>query len=229
MNDLLPITVSAFGIGVLHAFEPGHGKTLLIGALADARRSWKDPLLLASSTALGHMAGVLVFAAASFLFTHEFVEGSAKFYFEALIGTFVAMIGVLMFRRMLWNDSGHPDGCGCCGAGKGIIVEIGARRRMHLGLVGILVGLVPCPSALALAATTATLGSISQALSVAFVFGMGVAFALLVIAVSISLFWRRINTLSSLSRYARYVRLISPVSLIVLGTMIVLHAGDHAH
>jgi ABC-type nickel/cobalt efflux system permease component RcnA len=60
MDGFLSLSLSAFGLGLLHALEPGHGKSLMVGSLVASERKWRDPIVLASSTAFGHMLGILL-------------------------------------------------------------------------------------------------------------------------------------------------------------------------
>jgi ABC-type nickel/cobalt efflux system permease component RcnA len=99
----------------------------------------------------------------------------------------------------------------------------------RLTLIGLLVGLIPCPSALALAASTATLGTLAEALSVAFIFGFGVAASLLLIGVMITCSSQKIKELKGMERLTKYLRLIGPIMLSILGLMILFHLGESPH
>lgn len=227
MNEHLALCFAAFGIGAIHALEPGHGKAIMIGTLVGSRRTWRDPLLLAGWTAAGHILGVLLFAGASFLFAHQFVEGSAKFYFETGIGLCVSAVGLFLLYGLSRQNRAIHTSCSCCYSGEhGRSAGVGAR---HLGFIGVLVGLVPCPSALALAASTVSLDSVSQVVSVALLFGLGVAATLLVIGISITLSSKQFLCSPELMNIARYGKYIGPCSLVVLGGFIILHAGQHGH
>ena len=36
-----PLSLTAFSLGLLHALEPGHGKTLMAGTLVGSQRKWE--------------------------------------------------------------------------------------------------------------------------------------------------------------------------------------------
>jgi len=61
----------AIAFGVLHALEPGHGKTALLTYLASGRKTWKDGLVIALSSAVTHSLAVFFIAFASHLVFHQ--------------------------------------------------------------------------------------------------------------------------------------------------------------
>jgi nickel/cobalt exporter len=227
MDGVLTLGVSAFGLGVLHALEPGHGKTLMVGALVNSKRKWLDPIILAFSTALGHMAGILLFTVISFSVVHEFIAPELKFYLEFSIGLAILIIGCILFYKNC-GESHHTRSCSCCTSAKMAGRNINSSSK-HLSIVGILVGLIPCPSALALASSTSLLGSLPQAISIAFIFGAGVAFSLLLIGVAITHLVQGIKVIPNITRFSRFSKFIAPLSLVVLGIILLLHTGSHHH
>ena len=44
----------AFGLGAIHALEPGHGKTAMLLYLAGERKSFLHPMVMGLSSALSH-------------------------------------------------------------------------------------------------------------------------------------------------------------------------------
>lgn len=123
---------------MLHALESGHGKTVMAGALVNSKRIWIDPIILAFSTALGHMAGVLLFTVISFLVMHEFVPEDFKFYLESVIGITIFCVGIFLLNRSFRQIS-HQT-CSCCSVTN--IKANNADRTKHLSVVGLLTGLV---------------------------------------------------------------------------------------
>lgn len=226
MDGFLSLGLSAFGLGLLHALEPGHGKSLMVGSLVASERKWRDPIVLASSTAFGHMIGILLFTSVSFTLAHGLVPSDLKLYTELVIGIITLGIGLWMLRGELKTYSfNHPD-CSCC---SNLVSLRKNNDGSRLTLIGLLVGLVPCPSAVALAASSATLSTFSEAISVAFIFGFGVAASLLLIGVMITCSSERIRRFQGMDRLTRYLRLIGPTILSVLGLIILFHIGEHPH
>jgi nickel/cobalt exporter len=227
MNELVILGFPAFMLGAAHALEPGHGKTFILGTLVTTRRPWTAPLFLATATAFGHMVGVLLFATLSFWLAHDVFEQYARIWLEVGIGALAISIGALQMKRALRGVTTHPSECACC--------KVGAYRPdkenelQQLGGIGLLIGLIPCPSALALAFSTAGLESLTQTLLVAVVFGIGVASTLLVVGLAVTLFSSRIRDGKFFGRFTRLGGFVGPISTIVLGVAVVIHAIRHSH
>ena len=52
----------AFIFGVFHALEPGHGKTALLTYVASGKRSWKEGVIISTSSAMTHSVSVFIIA-----------------------------------------------------------------------------------------------------------------------------------------------------------------------
>jgi nickel/cobalt exporter len=66
-SDLNPITILialaiAFGLGVVHALSPGHGKTIMAAYLVGGRGSTRQAIGLGLAVAISHTLGVLALA-----------------------------------------------------------------------------------------------------------------------------------------------------------------------
>ena len=64
----------AFGLGAIHALEPGHGKTAMLLYLAGERKSFLHPMVMGLSSALSHSISLIAIAAMVHL-THHLVTG----------------------------------------------------------------------------------------------------------------------------------------------------------
>ena len=65
---------NAFGLGALHALEPGHGKTAMLVYLAGERKSFLHPLVMGLASALSHSVSLMAIAAIVH-FAHHLVTG----------------------------------------------------------------------------------------------------------------------------------------------------------
>ena len=63
----------AFGLGALHALEPGHGKTAMLLYLAGERRSLLHPLVMGLSSSLSHSVSLIGIAAMVHM-THHLIS-----------------------------------------------------------------------------------------------------------------------------------------------------------
>src|SRR3569832_1060206 len=67
IQDLTPLAIVAslevaFGLGVVHAVSPGHGKTIMAAYLVGARGSSRQAIVLGLAVTVSHTLGVLVLA-----------------------------------------------------------------------------------------------------------------------------------------------------------------------
>ena len=97
----------ALGLGALHAFAPGHGKTVMAAYLVGERGSVKDGLLIGVTVALTHTMGVLMLG------------------------------GILTASQTFAPESVYPYlslASGICFAGLGVALFVGAIRRRRSGV-----------------------------------------------------------------------------------------------
>lgn len=56
----LTFLATSFGLGALHALEPGHGKSVVAAYMLGNRGRWHHAVLLGGTVAFTHTAGILV-------------------------------------------------------------------------------------------------------------------------------------------------------------------------
>ena len=196
VSDLNLITILialaiAFGLGVVHALSPGHGKTIMAAYLVGGRGSTRQAIGLGLAVAVSHTLGVLALAlitiAASSVLPPE------RLY--PILGLASGALVVVIGASLLWSrlralrseagpghshghDHGHPhphphphghDHDAPAGDG------ISWRGLIALGLSG---GLVPSASALILLLGSIAAGLPAYGLVLVAVFGLGMAVVL---------------------------------------------------
>lgn len=222
--DFLSVSLTAFGLGVFHALEPGHGKTLMAGSLVGSTRRWRDPLSLAVSTATGHAVGIILFVTISFFIAHELAVDELRHFIELSAGIIVVLCGASLFYnafRLSKKEHGHHTCCSCACGKK-------SPSTKHLPLVGFLIGLVPCPSAMAVSLSATKIGSFGQAMFLSFLFAFGVAVTLSSIGIVITHSSYKIGAASqTLDRLKRFLPFISPVMVTALGVVMIIHSSAH--
>ena len=67
MESLTLSSSVAFIFGVLHALEPGHGKTALLTYVASGKRTWKEGIVISVTSAFTHSLAVFIIAFVSSL------------------------------------------------------------------------------------------------------------------------------------------------------------------
>lgn len=188
----------AFGLGALHALEPGHGKTAMLVYLAGERRSLLHPVVMGLSSALAHSASLIGIAAAVHL-THHLVTGDHHHDDEAVTGAMKWISAGLVLCVGLWMLyaawRAKPAKCGCgghkheCDEPK----KFGSRTSYSMSaLLGIAFGLLPCPSAMAAYFTSMSSGTPVAAYAVIGLFAAGIACSITVFGMLVQVFGTRL-------------------------------------
>jgi nickel/cobalt transporter (NicO) family protein len=182
--------LSAFGLGVAHALEPGHGKTLVATYLAGTKGRWIDALLIGLVVMLSHTASVFVVAMAGLFMAYSLFKGQQQILtaLQVMSGLIILSIGIMLFYRRFVVDK-TSDECECHVSHVHqaqppllVVSEVPAipcvsNTKDLLGL-GIASGITPCPSAIAAVFASFSLGGkhpVLQALLFLIVFSLGLA------------------------------------------------------
>ncbi|MTI80617.1 MAG: nickel transporter [Firmicutes bacterium] len=180
----ITMLLSAFGIGALHALEPGHGKSIMGAYLVLSRGKAVHAVVLGLTSAVTH-TGVIVMMS---LAAHGVLgaatgqagmsEEAVELWLKVISGVIIAVIGL----RMALRRSAGGCSCGC-----------GSRHHMPstqgngsvewptLMLLGLTNGLIPCPSALAVLLMSISTGALASGMVLVAAFGIGGAVALVAV------------------------------------------------
>lgn len=220
----------AFGLGALHALEPGHGKTAMLLYLAGERRSLLHPLVMGVSSALSHSVSLIGIAAMVHL-THHLVTGDHHHADEGVTDVMRWVSASLVLVVGLWMTwsawKSKPAQCGCsqhkheCGEQDAQPRSTKTSYSMS-AMLGAAFGLMPCPSAMAAYFSGLSSGSPATAYIVIGLFAAGIATSLTLVGMIVQVFGNRFskNTGSWLSRLPwNYIRagLITLIGLVYLG------------
>ena len=101
----------AFGLGALHAIEPGHGKALLAFTLVGSRATMQQAAILAASLTFAHTIGVFVLGIVLYC-SAAFAPESMYGWITLLSGIAIAIIGARNLSRSIGDrlDHQHIDG-----------------------------------------------------------------------------------------------------------------------
>lgn len=221
----------AFGLGALHALEPGHGKTAMLLYLAGEKRSLLHPLVMGLSSALSHSISLIGIAAMVHL-THHLITGDhhhADDQVTNVMRWISASLVLIVGLWMTWSAwKSKPTKCGCshhkheCGTEK-VDTTPGPSKTSYSmsALLGAAFGLMPCPSAMAAYFSGLSSGSPVAAYVVIGLFAAGIATSLTLVGMVVQLFGSRL--MQKGTRIARlpwgYIRagLITMIGLVYLG------------
>ena len=221
----------AFGLGALHALEPGHGKTAMLLYLAGERRSLLHPLVMGISSALSHSISLIGIAAIVHL-SHHLITGDHHHADEGVTNIMQWISAVLVLLVGLWMTwsawKAKPTTCGCSHHDHDSAVpeEPSNPQRTQTSysmsaLLGAAFGLMPCPSAMAAYFSGLSSGSPVTAYIVIGLFAAGIAVSLTCVGIIVQVFGNRlIKAESWFSRMPwAYIRagLITAIGLFYLG------------
>lgn len=190
---MLLALLAAFGWGTVHAFSPGHGKTIVGAYLIGSRATAKHAVFLGATTTITHTLGVFGLGLLTLFASHTFLPERLYPWLEVLSGGLVLGIGVMLLggrlRRLIWgqpdahhHDHHHPNGEVLHDHGDGHMHShtppggngeaVTWRSLLMLGISG---GLLPCPSALVVMLGAIALHRIGFGLLLVISFSLGLA------------------------------------------------------
>jgi ABC-type nickel/cobalt efflux system permease component RcnA len=105
----------AFGLGALHAAEPGHGKTIVAAYLIGSRGTVGHAAFLGAMVTFTHTISVFALGIATLIFSKYFVPEKLIHVLETISGLSIIVIGAWLFYRRLKGlrasqDHHHDDG-----------------------------------------------------------------------------------------------------------------------
>ena len=193
----------AFGLGALHALEPGHGKTAMLVYLSGEKKSFWHPLVMGVSSALSHSVSLIAIAGMVHL-AHHWVIGDHHHENEAVTDGFrwisaALVVGVgLWMCWSAWTEKGTSCGCHShstnCSHTRSEALPVDVRASYsRSALLGIAFGLLPCPSAMAAYFSSISIGSPFAAYAVIGLFAAGIASSLTVVGITVQTFGARFS------------------------------------
>ena len=178
MSESLTIT-SIFMLGCLHALEPGHGKTFLLAYTIGDKLNLQKIILLTASLLLSHFFVLSIIAMLfnillneiSNSFLHDFSHWVAPIVI-ILFGSYILMRAIYKIRHI------HNDGCGHDHG------KFGESKIKNPITVGILTGLLPCASSIAVIVMTGMTPSIASIIRFISIYVLGIALVLFIIVIA---------------------------------------------
>lgn len=230
--------LAAFGLGALHAIEPGHGKALLAFTLVGARATGKQALVLACSLTFAHTIGVLLLGAALF-FAADFVSESIYPWITLLSGVAIAVIGARALAAYVRNrrglahehvhahDGAHPhahshdhdiEHADAHGHGHSHAIP-GTQPLKFSNAVWAAMsgGIAPCPAAIVVLLTALRLHHLGYGMLLIVIFSMGLAAVLSAIGIGVVHGSAWLTRRSAYARIAPYGPLISATVISAIG------------
>ena len=178
MGESLTIT-SIFLLGCLHALEPGHGKTFLLAYTIGGKLDFQKISLLTLSLLISHFLVLSIIAiifnliltevASSFL--HEFSHWIAPGIIISF-GSYMVIRSIYKMRHVHSDDCGHDHG------------KFQDTKIENPITVGLLTGMLPCASSLAVVMMTGMNPSMASIIRFILIYVLGIALILFLIVLT---------------------------------------------
>ena len=175
MSESLTIT-SIFLLGCLHALEPGHGKTFLLAYSVGGKLDFQKILLLTASLLVSHFVVLsliaiifnLIMAEIANTFLHEFSHWLAPG-IVITFGTYILARAIYKVKHIHSDDCGHEHG------------KFSDTAIENPITVGLLTGMLPCASSLAVVMMTGMTPSFISIIRFIMIYVLGIALVLFLI------------------------------------------------
>ncbi|SVD28879.1 uncharacterized protein METZ01_LOCUS381733, partial [marine metagenome] len=175
VTESLTIT-SIFLLGCLHALEPGHGKTFLLAYTVGGKLDFQKILLLTASLLISHFVVLsliaiifnLIMSEIASAFLHDFAHWLAPGIVISF-GSYILIRGIYRARHTHSDDCGHEHG------------KFDDSAIENPITVGLLTGMLPCASSLAVVIMTGMTPSLISIIRFITIYVLGIALVLFLI------------------------------------------------
>lgn len=222
--------IGAIVLGALHAFEPGHGKTLIAAYMIGTKGRAVDGMLLGIIVTFTHTFSVILLGVIAQLLSHSYSEAQLHAWLGFGSSAIILAVGIWMLKQRLSGSSGHNH-VHLFGGGhdhhhhfqdhghsheNGTVV---AERynKWNLLLLGISGGLIPCPAAIATLLAAIAAGKIAQGLVMALFFSLGLGLVMMTIGLVLSQASKLTEKIGGNQEFSRRMGILSAVIIITLG------------
>jgi len=216
LSGTLLYLASSFILGVLHAVEPGHGKTIVAAYLVGSKGKPKHAIALGAIVTFTHTIGVIFLAVLAFLLAREIDVESLHPFLELGAAVIVLGVGAWMLRRSLKKSHNHSH--------SHLPTHKTGVNWKDLIFLGISGGIVPCPAALAVLLTSITTGNPQSGLLWVLSFSLGLAIALVVIGLLVTGAAGWAERKLSRNPWLEKMPLFTSVIILLLGGTTLFHA-----
>jgi ABC-type nickel/cobalt efflux system permease component RcnA len=222
----------AFGLGMLHALSPGHGKTVMAAYLVGSRGTARHALVLGLTVTLSHTIGVFLLGLVTLYFSKFVVPEQLYPWLGFFSGMTIFLIGLVLLRqrwRTGWTveeaddhhqEHLHRDWSHRHEHAHGHHHHHGDGSLKSLLGLGITGGMVPCPSALVVLLSAIALHQITFGLLLILAFSAGIAATLVTIGLLMVYVEEALTQAERLRPVARLMPALSAGAVAVLGGVI---------
>jgi nickel/cobalt exporter len=247
---------TAFLLGMAHALEPGHSKTLVASYLIGIKGKARDAVLLGITVTITHTIVIFLLALAALAFGTAFPMEKVQYWLEVVSAALVFGMGLWLLRSRWqeWKQAQeieytpvhedehthvhiHEDGHAHTHDdhdhhhGHSHALPAGERLSFRqLVSFGFSGGLVPCPAALAILILAVGLGKPVLGLVTVTIFSVGLALALIAVGVAVCHGVAFVGKRAGQSKWLKRLPIISSAIVTALGLAMLIRAlMGHTH
>ena len=254
MTEYLLLALSSFGLGALHALEPGHGKTVIGAYLVGSKGTSWDAVVLGVVVTLTHTGIVIILGILSTVAAVYFVPDAVQKVLEVVSGLLIVGVGGWMIglrirqatrhrhghkhphdeehsheRAVHDQDGNHEHGEHGHDHGHGhlhaSVPKPGQRPSFwQLIALGVSGGIVPCPAALAVLLAAISFGNFLRGVSLVVIFSLGMAAVLVAIGIMMVHAAKLAGKYVAESRWTKVVPVISAIIITLVGVGLTIKA-----
>lgn len=107
MPQDIMLYLGAIALGALHAFEPGHGKTLIAAYMIGTRGRAMDGVLLGLIVTFTHTFSVILLGIIAKVLSHTYSETQLHAWLGLGSSALILAVGIWMLKQRLGGNGGH--------------------------------------------------------------------------------------------------------------------------
>lgn len=218
-------------LGVLHALEPGHAKSLMAGYIIAIHGRVRDAVTLGVSAAISHTLIVWLLAGLGLYLADALILETARPYLSTIAGVSALIIAAWM----LWSehrgkghshshghghahehhDHEHAPGAASCGHDHSPPPPSDTRPTLgQVAFVGLTGGLMPCPAAVTVLILCLNIKQVSLGFTMVLAFSLGLALTLVGVGVLAAV---GLSKLAGEGRMSGFMKRLPTFSALVIG------------
>ncbi len=242
---MTPVTMymGAIALGAMHAFEPGHGKSLIAAYMIGTKGRAIDGLILGLIVTFTHTFSVIILGIIAKLMAGRFSDAQLHTWMGLFSSVLILGVGLWMLKERLHGGGGHTHMHFFCkddhhshdhdhhhghahSHSHGQVLERGGDENAavaektdmwRLLLLGVSGGLIPCPAAIATLLAAIGAGRTAQGLTVALFFSLGLGLVMMTIGVALSHAGDLTRKLGDNKKLSHRLGILSAVVITTLG------------
>ncbi|MFN7181598.1 MAG: nickel/cobalt transporter, partial [Planctomycetota bacterium] len=208
------LTLFAFIFGVLHALEPGHGKSIITAYILASKGTIFEIFFLGLIIVITHTIIVYILTFITLYLSQFLLPHTLYPYLGFISSSLIIILGLNLIRRSASYNSQVQTG--------GHFHFREGFKSKDLIQFGISGGLLPCPAGIAILLTAIQLNQIFLGLILITALSSGIAATLICVGIIAfyckKLIFRKVNTVSS--KYVAILPLFSGIFITLLGTIL---------